>query len=255
MLRYCGPFLFLLSIPLFYYGLGPAAPLFSVVLLLAALTGAEFFAARGDGRQPGGQGNFRLLIWLYIPLQLLAIAWGVMISTSASAGGFAALAISLGVTTGVFGVLSAHEAVHSGDEAEAFLGVGLLTAMSYRHFRIAHIHGHHRWAGTEQDAATARLGESFYAFLLRTLPGQFRDAWRFEERRGGRRLLLAAGDFSSVLAPWLFSFARARWRSWCWSCSITSPITAWRGRAARTESWKPLAIITVGTAAMRWPII
>jgi alkane 1-monooxygenase len=190
MLRYCGPFLFLFSIPVFYYTLGPIAPLFTVALLLAALTGAEFFTARGDGRQTGSQENFRLLIWLYIPLQLLAIAWGVMISSGASAGGFAALAISLGVTTGVFGVLSAHEAVHSGDEAEAFLGVSLLTAMSYRHFRIAHIHGHHRWAGTDKDSATARLGESFYAFLLRTLASQFREAWHFEKRRGGRRLLL-----------------------------------------------------------------
>jgi alkane 1-monooxygenase len=200
MLRYCGPFLFLFSIPFFYYGLGPAAPLFSVALLLLALTGAEFFAPRGDGREAGGEGNFRPLIWLYIPLQLLVIAWGVTISSGASAGGFAALAISLGVTTGVFGVLAAHEAVHSGDEAEAFLGVGLLTAMSYRHFRIAHIHGHHRWAGTEQDAATARLGESFYAFLLRTLAGQFREAWRFEQRRGGQRLLLDAGVMLALFA-------------------------------------------------------
>jgi alkane 1-monooxygenase len=65
--------------------------------------------------------------------------------------------------------------------------------MTYRHFRIAHIHGHHRWAGTGKDAATARLGESFYRFLLRTLKGQFQEAWRFEQRRGGRRVLLDMG--------------------------------------------------------------
>ena len=200
MLRYCGPFLFLFSIPLFYYALGPTAPLFSVALLLVALTGAEFVAARGDGSEAGMGRNFRLLIWLYIPLQLFAIIWGVMVSGAASAAGFAALAISLGVTTGVFGVLAAHEALHSGDQAKAFLGVGLLTAMSYRHFRIAHIHGHHRWAGTEKDAATARLGESFYAFLLRALHGQFREAWRIERRRGGRRLLLDAGVMLALFA-------------------------------------------------------
>src|SRR5215467_11453816 len=103
---------------------------------------AETLSPRGDGPVESGTG-FRLLIWLYIPAQLAAIAWGVFVSEEASAKGFAALAVALGVTTGVFGVLAAHEAVHSGDKREALLGTALLTGMSYRHFRIAHIHGHH----------------------------------------------------------------------------------------------------------------
>jgi hypothetical protein len=103
MLRYCGPFLFLFSIPVFYYGLGSAAPLISVALLLAALTGAELLAKRGDSPVEKGGLRFRVLVWLYIPFQLIAILWGVVISEQADTGGFAALAISLGVTTGVFG--------------------------------------------------------------------------------------------------------------------------------------------------------
>jgi alkane 1-monooxygenase len=160
-----------------------------VALLLLALTLAEVFSARGDASAETG-GGFRLLIWLYIPAQLAAITWGVVVSGQASSSGFIALAIALGVTTGVFGVLAAHEAVHSGDPREALLGAALLTGMSYRHFRIAHIHGHHRWAGTEKDSATARLGESFYHFLPRTLWGQIGEAWRFEKRHGGKRILL-----------------------------------------------------------------
>ena len=190
MLRYSGPFLFLFSIPLFYYGLGAAGPFLSVALLLAALVAAEFLAARGDGPQGADGKSFRLLLWLYIPLQLIAAGWGLWISQQTSPAGFLALVVSLGVTTGVFGVLCAHEAIHSGDAREAMLGTALLTAMSYRHFRIAHIHGHHRFAGTDRDAATARLGESFYRFFLRTLAGQFREAWIFEQRRGGHRLWL-----------------------------------------------------------------
>jgi len=188
VLRYCGPFLFLFSVPVFYYGLGPAGPFLTVAALLLALMLAEVFSRRGDSPAETGKG-FRLLIWLYIPAQLGALVWGVAISEQAGTG-FAALAVALGVTTGVFGVLAAHEAVHSGDRREALLGAALLTGMSYRHFRIAHIHGHHRWAGTEKDSATARLGESFYHFLPRTLWGQVREAWRFERRRGGKRLLL-----------------------------------------------------------------
>jgi alkane 1-monooxygenase len=55
--------------------------------------------------------------------------------------------------------------------------------MLYRHFRIAHLHGHHRWAATSRDAATARLGEGFYHFLARTVRGQFAEARAFESRR------------------------------------------------------------------------
>ena len=149
---------------------------------------------------PGVARGFRLLVLLYIPLQLAAIVWGIAFTAHADVLTVAALAISLGVTTGVFGVLAAHEAVHSGDRFEALLGTVLLTGMSYRHFRIAHIHGHHRWAGTQQDSATARLGEGFYHFLFRTVAGQFLEAWNFERRRHGKRLLLDIALMAIVFA-------------------------------------------------------
>jgi alkane 1-monooxygenase len=200
MLRYCGPFLFLLSIPLFYYGGGAAAPLISVGLLLAAPIGAEAIAPRGDGPAPATDRGFRILVLGYIPLQLAANFWGMLMARHDSALGFAALALALGVTTGVFGVLAAHEGVHSKSRGERFMGGLLLTGMSYRHFRIAHIHGHHRWAGTVKDAATARLGEGFYHFLFRTVAGQFLEAWRFEQRRHGSRLYWDIGVMAALFA-------------------------------------------------------
>jgi alkane 1-monooxygenase len=209
MLRYSGPFLFLFSIPVFYYGLGAAGPLLSVALLLTALMGAELLARRGDGPAEKDSIGFRFLVWFYIPLQLIAIIWGTLLSEQAGAAGFAALVLALGVTTGVFGVLAAHEAVHSGDRREALLGTALLTGMCYRHFRIAHLHGHHRWAGTEKDAATARLGESFYHFFLRTLAGQFLEAWRFERSRRSVRVLFDLGLMAILFAA-IFSFIGPR---------------------------------------------
>lgn len=194
MLRFSGPFLFLGLVPVLYYAVGPAAPLLGIALLLLALTGAELVTGHGDTvlatQNPRG---FRLLVLLYIPAQLAVTIWAVWVSRQASAIGFWSLALSVGVTGGVFGMLAAHEAVHSGDPLEAHLGNAMLTAMSYRHFRIAHIHGHHRWAGTQRDSATARLGESFYHFLQRTVAGQFREAWRYEQKRHGLR---AIGDLA-----------------------------------------------------------
>ena len=198
MLRFSGPFLFLGLVPVLYYAIGPGAPLLSIMLLLLALIGAELVARRSEGdERPQNPHRFRVLVLLYIPAQIAVTAWAVWLSQRTSNAGFLALALSVGVTGGVFGMLAAHEAVHSGDPAEAWLGNAMLTAMSYRHFRIAHVHGHHRWAGTEQDSATARLGESFYHFLPRTVAGQFREAWRFERQRHGLR---AAADIIVMAA-------------------------------------------------------
>ena len=183
-IRFAGPFAFALSIPVLYYLIGPAGPFLTVALLLAALIGAEAISKRGDGPASAPDARlFRLMPNLYVPVQLGVIVWAVAIAQHSSGTGFAALALSVGVTTGVFGVLAAHELVHGHDRREQLLGLAMLTGMTYRHFRVAHVFGHHRWAATERDAASARLGESFYFFLLRTVPGQFLDAWRIEQRR------------------------------------------------------------------------
>ncbi|HEX4302069.1 MAG TPA: alkane 1-monooxygenase [Rhizomicrobium sp.] len=182
-LRFAAPFAFALSIPTFHYLIGPAGPFATVALLLLALIGAEWIAPRGDGPSPPQTPAFRLLPNLYVPVQLGVIVWALAVARASDAVGFAALALSVGVTTGVFGILAAHELVHGHDKRERLLGLVMLTGMTYRHFRVAHIFGHHRWAATERDAASARLGESFYGFLIRTVPGQFTDAWSIEQRR------------------------------------------------------------------------
>lgn len=193
MVLYGGPFLLLASIPAFFYGLGPAGPLATVALLLLALIGAEFVSPRGDVLKAGdGTRNFRTLFYVYVPLQIASVVWATRLSTQVSALGFVCLVLGVGITTGVFGMLAAHELVHSKSKGERRLGAIMLSAMLYRHFRVAHVHIHHRWAATELDSATARLGEGFYAFLFRTLPGQFLEAWRFE------RLRCANGGISRV---------------------------------------------------------
>jgi alkane 1-monooxygenase len=174
----------LASIPAFYYGLGPAGPLTTVGLLLTVLIGAEFVSPRGDViRGASNPGRYRILFYVYVPLQILSIGWSLDQMTQTSAIGVFSLVLSVGITTGVFGMLAAHELIHSRSRGERVLGGIMLSGMSYRHFRIAHVHFHHRYAATERDSATARLGEGFYAFLIRTIPGQFRESWLFERTR------------------------------------------------------------------------
>jgi alkane 1-monooxygenase len=53
----------------------------------------------------------------------------------------------------------------------------------YMHFAIEHVRGHHVHVATSQDPATAPLHTNFYSFWLRTVPAQWRSAWRLEARR------------------------------------------------------------------------
>ncbi|HXC56477.1 MAG TPA: alkane 1-monooxygenase [Rhizomicrobium sp.] len=218
VLRFAGPFAFALSIPAFYYLVGPRAPILTVLLLLLALIGAEFVSSRGNG--PAAAPNARLaraLPNLYVPMQLGIIAWAVLVARHGDAAGFTALALAVGVTTGVFGVLAAHELVHGHHRGERFLGLLMLSGMTYRHFRVAHVFGHHRWAATERDPASAALGEGFYVFLLRTMAGQFADAWAIERRRvAARGDTLAdnriARDVAAMVLVYLGIAAVAGWR-------------------------------------------
>lgn len=220
-IRYCGPFFFALSIPVLYYGLGPYCPLLTIAALFLFLIGAEWFLQRGAHSHSGdGPLTFRLLPFFYIPLQLCIVAWALTRAGHANWAGFFALALTVGITTGVFGVLAAHELVHRQNKLGQIFGVALLSAMAYRHFRIAHVFGHHRWAATERDPATARLGEGFYRFFLRSVVGQYRDAWRIEQRRIALR----------HLPPWRNRLIDDAVASVCIMVVIVL-LTGWRGAA------------------------
>jgi alkane 1-monooxygenase len=187
-------------------------------LLLLSLIGAEAISPRGAVPFAAPQTRtFRWLPNLYVPVQLGVIAWAVGVAPHASGPGFAALALSVGVTTGVFGMLASHELVHGHSKTEHALGLAMLTGMTYRHFRVAHIFGHHRWAATDRDPATARLGESFYAFLIRTVLGQFADAWRIESNRitARRQPFLRhriVGDVATMAIVYIAIVALTGWR-------------------------------------------
>ncbi|HEX6661521.1 MAG TPA: alkane 1-monooxygenase [Sphingomicrobium sp.] len=140
-------------------------------------------------------------------LQLAATVWAAAGVTrpETSLLEAAGLALSAGVTTGVFGFVAAHEMIHSRDRRERAFGLALLGSVFYMHFRIAHVHGHHRRAATFEDPATARLGEGLYAFLARSIAGQFREAWIFEAKRRGltirnRMVLYLAVEASLLIA-------------------------------------------------------
>ncbi len=91
----------------------------------------------------------------------------------------------LGITAGYSGIVVAHELIHRKRPGQRLLGRLLLCTVLYEHFATEHLRGHHVRVGTADDPATARFGERYHAFFRRTVPAQFRSAWRLEARRLG----------------------------------------------------------------------
>jgi alkane 1-monooxygenase len=91
-------------------------------------------------------------------------------------------ALSLGAATGV-SINTAHELGHKTDRFERWLAKITLAPVAYGHFFVEHNRGHHVRVATAADPASARYGESFWAFLPRTVSGSIASAWRLEQHR------------------------------------------------------------------------
>jgi len=128
---------------------------------------------------------FRVVTWAWVPVQIALLVW-VLDAVSDPARTLverAGLVFSMGSVAGAVGITFAHELLHRSGRFERALADVLLAAVSYPHFAIEHVHGHHRHVGTPLDPATARLGEGYWRFLARTLTGGLRHAWQVEASR------------------------------------------------------------------------
>jgi alkane 1-monooxygenase len=90
----------------------------------------------------------------------------------------------VGASSG-YSIITAHELIHRKGEWPQRLGRALLCTVLYEHFYTEHLRGHHVRVATPDDPATARFGETFQRFYRRTVPAQFKSAWRLEKRRLG----------------------------------------------------------------------
>jgi alkane 1-monooxygenase len=127
---------------------------------------------------------YRALVVLYVPLQFAVTVCGAWIAATheLSALGWAGLVLSVGGINGV-AINTAHELGHKSAAWERWLARITLAPVAYGHFYVEHNRGHHARVATPADPASARLGESYWAFLPRTLLGSLRSAWQLEALR------------------------------------------------------------------------
>ncbi len=131
-------------------------------------------------------GYFQWILRLYVLLQISLIALGAYAAAHSEWLVVLGVGFAVGYVTGAQGITFAHELGHSKSKFDRFCGWLLMTTVCYGHFMVEHYRGHHPRAATLDDPASARYGESLYAFLPRTLWGSLSSAWRLEAQRIGQ---------------------------------------------------------------------
>src|ERR1700722_10481644 len=127
-LRYGIPFLFLAMVPL-GFAQGGAWSFLVVAALPLCMVGFDRLLGHEPDTIAEADGIiFRLLPWFIIPLQIAITGWAAI--TIAHPGvtlvETIGLTLSVGLTAGIFGMLAAHEMVHSRKPSERALGLAML---------------------------------------------------------------------------------------------------------------------------------
>jgi alkane 1-monooxygenase len=170
----------------------PAAFSFVLVPIVDALAGVSGWnPSAADEAALQADARYRWITWAWLPVGVGMTLWALVASLAPgwSPAERLGLAFGVGLMNGAAGIVYAHELVHQSRRFEPLLGEAMLMLVSYPHFRVEHVFGHHRYVATPRDPATARYGEHFYAFLLRSVFGQIVSAWHLEAarlRRAGR---------------------------------------------------------------------
>ncbi len=189
------PFLVILIIPSAVVAAllttGPVAWL-PVALLFAVIPLADAAIGLNHHDVPEERWRDRIFAWIpriFVPMQLSILIWGLATVATSTADWSARILwiADLGILTGVIGINFAHELMHHHGRLDRGLAEVLMGCVTYSHFCIEHVAGHHRHVATDGDPATARLGEGLYRFWLRSIGGGLRSAWHLEAARLARR--------------------------------------------------------------------
>lgn len=198
-------------LPLFFYGLIP---------LLDWLIGTDRTNPPESAvPQLEEDTYYRLIVYAYLPAQFALTTFGAWLAMRGGLGWgeLAGLAITVGMANGI-GINTAHELGHKKGDGERWLAKLTLAPVAYGHFFVEHNRGHHKNVATPVDPASSRMGETFWAFLPRTLIGSVVSAWNIEKERLARRGKAVWSLDNDNLSAWAMTVvlfgALALWLGW-----------------------------------------
>lgn len=166
---------------------------------------------------------FNLLLYVLVAI---VVANAYLAVQSVATNGFFSfntvmIILLVATASGYTGITAGHELIHRQQKHLQLLGRALLCVVLYEHFYTEHNRGHHVRVGTKDDPATAEFGESFNHFIRRTIPAQFKSAWRLETERLGDvdmsvfdPRILRSRIVHGLAAEWALAFAVLYFFGW-----------------------------------------
>ena len=130
---------------------------------------------------------FDWVLYLAVPVQFGVLLCFLFAAPTLQGAELLGAVISMGLMCGSFGINIGHELGHRTSWYEQLMAKMLLLTSLNMHFFIEHNRGHHRRVATEDDPASARLGEGLYAFWWRSTRDSYHSAWLLEARRLEKR--------------------------------------------------------------------
>ncbi len=146
---------------------------------------------------------YRWCTYLYLPIQYAGLIFACWLWSSGKLSTVEdiGLALTVAMVSGI-AINTAHELGHKRASLERWLSKVALAQSAYGHFFIEHNRGHHVRVATPEDPASSRLGESFYAFLPRTVAGSLSSAWELEGVRLARMKCSRWTLHNDILNAW-----------------------------------------------------
>ena len=129
---------------------------------------------------------YDLVIYLLVPLYLFVIYYFLItISDPAlTTSDLVARTLTMGTILGVIGINVGHELGHKTNNlCKQVLAQVLLTTSIQNHFMPYHNGGHHKDIGTPADLTSAKKGDNYYFFALRSQIGGYFKTWKLEAKR------------------------------------------------------------------------
>ncbi|MGB3773049.1 MAG: alkane 1-monooxygenase [Rhodococcus sp. (in: high G+C Gram-positive bacteria)] len=184
------------------------ALLFFVVVPVIDVLAGEDGANPSDDRAQDMQEDrfYRWCTFAFLPVQyvgLIVACWLVTFGTLSVVDKIG-YAVSVGLVAGI-GINAAHELGHRAETSERWLAKIALAQSFYGHFYVEHNRGHHARVATPEDPASARMGESLYRFLPRSIFGAMTSAWSLEAHRLARKRQNTWSVHNNVLNAWAMS--------------------------------------------------
>ena len=198
------------AMPVLFYGI---IPLFDHLIGVDRVNAPESAVAQLEGDR-----YYRAIVYAYLPTQFVVTVLGAWMAVH---GGFAwweilGLVVSVGMVNGI-GINTAHELGHKTNSLDRWLAKLTLAPVAYGHFFIEHNKGHHKNVATPDDPASSRMGETFWAFLPRTMSGSLQSAWGIEKERLAR-------NGKSV-----FSSDNENLQAWAMTVVLFAAVSLWLG--------------------------